>query len=265
MRAVETHYWEAVGGEWSRRYPDALWRRHCDAVNLHLLSRWLPAHPAPRLLKTDLFDEAVTDGLYPLLRARARVVVGMDLSSVTAGAARSRFPEIKTTCADARKLPFAAETFDVIVSASTLDHFHTQDELIAGLRELHRVLRPDGVLLLTMDNLANPFVALRNRLPFWLLRRLGVVPYYVGVSGGPGRLRRLLERTGWSIHEMDAVLHCPRALAVPVARWVQRNGKPECQERLLRGLMKHEWLARRATRFLTGHFVAARLMRKSPT
>ena len=49
-----------------------------------LLARWLPAGITPRLLKTDLFDEAATGGLHDLLKERAALVVGMDVSAVTA-------------------------------------------------------------------------------------------------------------------------------------------------------------------------------------
>mgnify|MGYP006138370175 CR=1 FL=1 len=42
--------------------------------------------------------------------------------------------------------------------------------------------------------LINPVVRLRNALPFGLLRRTGLVPYYVGATCGPRRLRDFLGR-----------------------------------------------------------------------
>ena len=52
--------WDAMAAVWLERPPDGLWRRHSDAVNWGLLERWLPPR-LERVLKTDLFDEAVGD------------------------------------------------------------------------------------------------------------------------------------------------------------------------------------------------------------
>jgi hypothetical protein len=95
-------YWERVSQHWSQFQPDALWRAHSDAVNRALFSSWLPDQHVPRLLKTDLFDEAVSDGLYPLMLSRARTVVGMDLSIPAVRTARDRFGGGPTACADVR-------------------------------------------------------------------------------------------------------------------------------------------------------------------
>ena len=108
-------------GENSR--PDNLWRQHADKVNADLVDRWLPTHLVRRLLKTDLFDEAATGGLSGQLQGRARLVVGIDLSGVTAMWRNLEANGMMVACADVRFLPFADGTFDVVVSNSTLDHF----------------------------------------------------------------------------------------------------------------------------------------------
>jgi SAM-dependent methyltransferase len=262
MIAEGLHYWETVGAEWRATHRDALWRAHSDAVNGALLAAWLPVQPVGRLLKTDLFDEAVGEGLYAPMIARARCVIGIDLSPSTVQAARPRTSGQPSACADVRRLPFAGETYDVVISNSTLDHFHTLDELAASLRELHRVLRREGVLLLTMDNPVNPLIALRNVLPFRWLYRLGIVPYFVGVTCGPRRLRRMLEQTGFEVVAEGAVMHCLRVLAVPVCRALQRRGRPHAQQRLLRLLMACEKLSAGPLRFVTGNFIAMQAIKR---
>ena len=85
-------------------------------------------------------------------------MVGIDLSRVTAGVAQSRANGIMVACVDARALPFADETFDVIVSNSTLEHhFRSRKKLIASMRELNRATAARWwKLVLTLDNRANP-------------------------------------------------------------------------------------------------------------
>lgn len=234
---------------------DFLWRAHADAVNSSLMARWLPADPCARLLKTDLFDEAMGDGLYPLLARRAGCVTAVDLAPSVLAAARSRYPSLLAVSADVRQLPFASGSFEVVVSNSTLDHFETRNDLRVALRGLHRVLCRGGRLLLTLDNLANPMVALRNALPFPLLHRLGLVPYPLGVSCRPRQLRRMLQQEGFEVVETAALLHCPRVWAVPMARRRPHTASPQSQQRFLRGLMRWECLANLPTRFLTGHFI----------
>lgn len=51
--------------------------------------------------------------------------------------------------ADIMRLPFGDRTFDAVVSCETLEH--TPDP-VAAIAELHRVMRPGGVLYLTMPN-----------------------------------------------------------------------------------------------------------------
>lgn len=254
-------YWESVAERWTGRRTGRLWRTHSDAVNARWLSEWLPDGRARRCLKTDLFDEAVATGLFPCLADRAATVVGVDLTTATARRARERHPELRAARGDLRRLPFADGSFDVIVSNSSLDHFQVLADLVAALDELHRVLAPGGVLLLTLDNPANPVVALRNALPFRLARGLGIVPYYVGATVGPRRLPALLRERGFEVERVTTLLHCPRLVALRLAGALERLAGPRGQRLFLRGLLKCEGLAAWPTRSVSGHFVAARAVR----
>jgi SAM-dependent methyltransferase len=261
-RPKEIPYWNEVGVSWSGAHRDRLWRAHSDAVNAAVLAAWLPPGSCQgRLLKTDLFDEAAGAGLFSTLDARFRSVVGIDLSKRVAEAARSSTRGHPVTCCDVRSLPFADESFDAVVSLSTLDHFHTREELSTALGELCRVLRRGGRLVLTLDNGAHPMIALRNILPFRLLHSLGLVPYFVGVNCGPRRLRRTLQSAGFQVEAAGAALHCPRVLAVPLCRIVQQRAHVSQQESLLRWLMRFEKLSSGAFRFLTGHFLTVNAIR----
>jgi len=254
--------WKGTPETFPKNSSQGLWRTHSDSVNKALLLRWWPIDGVERLLKTDLFDEAVNDGLHPLLAARANHVFGMDISFPVAYQAQLRYPNFQTIGGDVRFLPFIGDSFDLIVSNSTLDHFASIEEIILSLNELRRVLRPGKQMVLTFDNLANPIVLLRNILPFKFLHRLGIVPYYVGTTLGPSLLEHLLETSGFKILEVDAIMHCPRVLAVVAARWMQKHTGPKVQGHFLRFLQAFECLSYLPTRFLTGYFVAVRVMKR---
>jgi len=226
-----------------------------------LLDRWLPQGKTGCLLKTDLFDEAASNGMHPFLMTRAGDITGIDISPLIVKAARKAHHDLKGTAADVRCLPFQDNTFDAIISISTLDHFASRDEIIDSLREFHRVLKKGGRLILTLDNLMNPVIALRAVLPFGLLKRAGIVPYYVGATAGPGYLRRILGLTGFEVINTDAVMHCPRVLAVALARILKRHAGRDAQRLFLRSLMAFEHLSRLPTRFLTGHFTAIKAVK----
>jgi SAM-dependent methyltransferase len=231
------------------------WRQHADCVNRDLCVRWWPDTPVGRVLKTDLFDEACGEGLLPFALGRAHEAHGIDHALEAAARARPHVGAAALTTADVRRLPYANDAFDLVLSNSTLDHFEEVAELERSLAEIHRVLAPGGRLILTLDNPVNPIVALRNVLPFRVLRRTGLVPYFVGVTCGRRTGSGLLASAGFDVLETTAVMHCPRAPAVALAGWVDRRG-PRARRRFLGGLHVCERLGDWPSRYLTGYFVA---------
>jgi SAM-dependent methyltransferase len=249
-------YWDDIASEWHGDR-DVLWRAHSDAVNSALCRRWLPATCVGHLLKTDAFDEASGSGLTKVLAERAVHVVTMDLSPAVAARARARHVTLSALVADVRVLPFADAAFDVVVSNSTLDHFEDAADIARSLREIHRVLVPGGRLLLTLDNLSHPVVWLRSVLPLAWLMRWGLVPYFVGATLGPAATAVLVASADFRVLEVTTVLHCPRVLAIPVARAVATLGpSSRCARWLRRALAAFETAERWPTRVRTGHFVA---------
>jgi SAM-dependent methyltransferase len=256
-------YWDRLANDWVEKRPQRLWRHYSDLVNARLLAEWLPPEKLERVLKTDAFDEAVGEvGLQPHLAAAARSVVGIDLSVSTLSRARARYPTLRAAGADVCRLPFDDGTFDLVFSNSTLDHMGSLDDVARGLAELHRVLRAGGQLLLTLDNLWNPVVALRNALPGDLLRRLRLVHYHLGVTCGPRRLRRMVGEAGFETRHVGALMHCPRLPAVWAAGALDRIGGAAVRDAFVRFLLAFEGLARWPTRYLTGYFVSVAAVRR---
>lgn len=261
--SIKKPHWEEVSEDWQREHPQALWRRHCDSVNRTLLRKWWPDNPVVSVLKTDLFDEVFGNGLYPFIRRNQSTLYGLDLSESIVSAARKNFPEIKAVVSDVRHLPFAKDSYDLVISNSTLDHFESKGDIAVSLRELYRVLKPGGHLLVTLDNFSNPVIALRQALPFRFLNAVGILPYYVGATLGPRGLRREVRQAGFEIVETTSIMHCPRVLAVAAAGLLQRHARQATQDRFLRYLMAMEKLARLPTRNLTGYFTGVKAVKSS--
>ena len=100
MTSTKRAYWDSIAEEWMTEQRHLLWRRHSDAVNSKLLRRWLPARKVTRLLKTDLFDEVVSQGLYSLLSDHSENFVGVDLSAGIVDAANRHYPKLELHAAD---------------------------------------------------------------------------------------------------------------------------------------------------------------------
>jgi SAM-dependent methyltransferase len=234
------------------------WRAYADQLNRDLMAEWLPDNTCHTLLKTDAFDEAVGSGLLSVLRRKARVALAIDISYAAVFQANRRHG-CGGLQGDIRKLPFASGALDTVVSPSTLDHFPSEQQIEIAIAEIARVLRPGGILLITLDNMENPVVRLRNGLLYGPLRRAGVVPYYVGASLDGRGLRDLLRRNGFRVERERTVLHCPRVLAVTAFRLVQRS--PGLSSALSAALRWFECLAALATHRWTGYYVAALAVR----
>jgi SAM-dependent methyltransferase len=261
-RARNSEEWNDVAAEWLKTLPQQLWREHSDLVNTELLYRWLPRTRLHRILKTDLFDEVAAKGLYLQLASFASEVIALDISPMVSATARRRYPRLGSLSADVRGIPLSDESIDAIVSLSTLDHFTNKSDIGVALGELLRVLRPGGTLILTLDNPANPVVGLRNRLPYAVTHPLGLVPYPVGRTLRPLEATRAVSNAGFQVEECTAIMHTPRVLAIPLMNAVDRSSHHTIRERVLGAAMRFEKLERFPSRFLTGHFIAIRAVKR---
>src|SRR4029079_8218241 len=105
--------------------------------------------------------------------------------------------------ADVRTLPFRDETFDVIYSMGTIEHF---DETEQAVSEIARVLIPGGRVIIGVPNRHDPFL---RPLLVAVLQALGLYAYGDEKSYSRRALREMLEQAGFSVVAETSILFMP--------------------------------------------------------
>ena len=111
----------------------------------YLFSKYIP-------IGSDVLDVGVGAGrTTPYLAARARRYLGIDYSLPMIEQCRTRFPALEFIHADATDLTaIPDDSFDVAVfSHNGIDYIPTDEGRIACLRELRRVTRPSGHIIIS--------------------------------------------------------------------------------------------------------------------
>ena len=101
----------------------------------------------------DVLDIACGEGYgSALLAGSARSVIGVDVAAEAVEHARSAYmatPRLQFKLGDAAEIPLADASVDVVVSFETIEH---HDRHLEMLSEIRRVLRPDGILVISSPN-----------------------------------------------------------------------------------------------------------------
>lgn len=137
-------------------------------------------------------------------------VFGLDVDLGALKLGKTLSDRIPFTCGRAEALPFATGCFDVVIARVSLPYTHIN----RSLREIRRVLRPDGNLWMTLHPFEVPWrlmkVASVKRWIFfsYILLNSSLFHFLGGLFQFPGRgyesfqtqfgIRRALRRTGFS-------------------------------------------------------------------
>lgn len=162
-------------------------------------------------------------GFSRYLAERQARVTAADFSDAAVAITRdllNGFNECDARVADIQAIPFSDGAFDLVISLETLEHVPDPDK---GLRELVRVTRPGGRLIVTTPN----YFGGQGLYRFYRERVTGR-PF--SECGQPinqpltlhGRVRAL-KRLGCRVNVVDGVghyLYLPRAVQPPRLRWL---------------------------------------------
>ena len=93
--------------------------------------------------------------LYSMLKDKKIEYVGIDSSERLIEIAREKYQEenVKFLVVDALSLPFSDNSFNEVFSIAVLHHIPSDEFRLESLKEIRRVLKPNGFLILTVWNL----------------------------------------------------------------------------------------------------------------
>ncbi len=267
MPKDEAWYWDEVARKWPlKTHSDELLLEHKRKAHLDLVAKWAESGGRQRVLKTDLFEEAFGSDqfLFDLAKERGNMM-GMDISVEITSRAKRRATYFgvdfcEYICCDIRQLPFRSNSIDLVISNSTLDHFHDEREIIAALKELRRVLTAGGTLILTMDNKSNLGEPIHR---LWAL--LGLAPFFIGKAYSVRELRRIVEGVGFRIEDATAIIHRPWFSSILIARLLRRLDNRRFDPKIRKALAFSDSLEKRKTKYLTGLYIAVKAVKGDTT
>lgn len=155
----------------------------------------------------------------PLIKERHAKYTGIDYSEKLIAEARRLHPNEEFLVSDGKTIPFPPHSFDVAYSFAVLHHIPSRERRAQFIKEIARVLHPDGILVLTVWNLwrAKYFGRLLKTAFGKILGKndldIGDVLLTFGKEKRPrylhafteNELRALLEENGFSVQGLDII------------------------------------------------------------
>ncbi len=206
------HQKHATPTSWWRRLLPRVWRND---------RKVLPLEGQGRLL-----DFGCGGGSYlSRMQRQGWNVTGVDIAP-TALACVPEQPRLRALAGTLPHADLRSESFDVITMWQSLEHVHAP---LAVLREAHRLLAPDGKLVVAVPNI--------DSLPF---RWFGQAWYGLDLPRhlthfAPWTLRLMLHRAGFRAGKLSMVRH---------ASWLRASARLACRHP--QGTRWHRWLRSRA-------------------
>lgn len=131
----------------------------------------------------------------------------------------SLFSKLEFVQDDATALPFENNTFDIVVSFSTVEHIPERDARSKVFSEISRVLKPGGIAVITVPNKISTFYFAHRRN-----QRLGISDYGYAYLYTPGELKKNLIAVGLKpvmfASEYSGLRTLPSRLPQPIASFL---------------------------------------------
>jgi ubiquinone/menaquinone biosynthesis C-methylase UbiE len=160
-------------------------------------------------------DYGCADGGYTraLLNAGAATASGIDVVAHRVEAARKAHPDIIFHVGDAERLPFDSNYFDGVFMNEVFEHVSDETRTLS---EIHRVLRPDGRLIVISPNRFFPFEGHTVHIGKWTssvptplipwLPKAITDRWVTARNYWPKQLRRLIGSNGFTVIEHGFIM-----------------------------------------------------------
>ena len=182
---------------------------HDPASSHSLVWKWLSAHgvASKKVLELGVGDASLTRRLFEA----GAVVDGIELDAVAADLARPYCRAIVVDDLDDFRSAHREERYDLIIAADVLEHLRDPEFVLSQLRDL---VRPGGMLVVSLPNVANVYVRLNMLLGRFPYHTKGILDrthlhFYTLKSA-----ERLFTKAGWTVRERD-VTAIPLVIVFP--------------------------------------------------
>lgn len=145
------------------------------------------------------------------MEAQGAEVYGLDISLPIATEARNNFRTGFSggiAVSDLRRIAFADESFHLIYSMGTIEHF---PEYVQALKECYRVLRKGGYAFIGVPNKHDPFL---RPLLVWALNNMNMYAYGYEKSFSRRALERMLQDVGFRVLDTSGILFMPGIIRI---------------------------------------------------
>ena len=192
--------------------------RRCEIA---LIQRFFGSLQGKRVLKLDLWNEAVNTRILNWMKSEGARAYGIDISFVTTSRALANSQlnggPLHLSQADIRNLPFEDNSFDLVYTMGTIEHI---DEYQDALREVHRTLKPGGKAIVGVPHKWNIFL---RPVMVSVLDLFDKSPYSPEKSFSSKELREAVERAGLKVCRRAGILTVPGIIRMADLFLFRRN------------------------------------------
>lgn len=166
----------------------------------------------PKKKKLKVLDVGCGTGTFnisPIInKIKDAEIYGVDISKKMIEVALGRFPKCRFKVADAHKLPFDSNFFDVVISRQVLEHLK---EPLKAVKEMKRVVKKKGIVIVSTPSWFGLIA-----LPYFLKKNFGKMQP-IDNWWTPFSLKRLFQQAGLKIITMASTNIIPYHKKLPVS------------------------------------------------
>jgi len=251
---LDSKYWDYIAEKMSKKYVNNPFFEYKSNEVTNLIKKWGSKKLNGKILKTDLYEEAVShdDVLKNLINKN---IYGIDISARVVRNANKRNPKLKKLAVcDVKKISFKKNSFDLIISTSTIDHF---PEINEALDELFRVTKKGGIMILTLENKHNIPLNLMCKIKK-SFKKFNMETIYYDRCYSIKEAKRLVEKAGFKVTDESCIVNTPLFFPIIINSLYKRKTPKIVKEFLEKSIIVFDKIIKK-NKFLThktGYFIA---------